>query len=163
MCNWVRFYKRSSELVYGSKTELKVSWGKRVRRMTHGHQCASEQWGDLCCFSVRDRTCVKILLIQRSLLSPCILPSPPADPKFIAAHLIPDNDDRDDDKVYFFFTEKATEAGDREGAIHSRVGRVCAVRYLNCLCICGPVHSDVSIERSSGNLYLLQCVLQRLN
>uniref|UniRef100_A0A3P8V2J2 Sema domain, immunoglobulin domain (Ig), short basic domain, secreted, (semaphorin) 3bl n=1 Tax=Cynoglossus semilaevis TaxID=244447 RepID=A0A3P8V2J2_CYNSE len=48
------------------------------------------------------------------------------DPKFIAAHLIPDNDDRDDDKVYFFFTEKATEAGDREGAIHSRVGRVCA-------------------------------------
>ncbi|KAF7649606.1 hypothetical protein LDENG_00138870 [Lucifuga dentata] len=48
------------------------------------------------------------------------------DPKFIAAHLIPDNDDRDDDKVYFFFTEKATEMGDREGAIHTRVGRVCA-------------------------------------
>ncbi|XP_071331307.1 sema domain, immunoglobulin domain (Ig), short basic domain, secreted, (semaphorin) 3bl isoform X2 [Trachinotus anak] len=48
------------------------------------------------------------------------------DPKFIAAHLIPDNDDRDNDKVYFFFTEKATEAGDREGAIHTRVGRVCA-------------------------------------
>ncbi|GAA6214757.1 sema domain, immunoglobulin domain (Ig), short basic domain, secreted, (semaphorin) 3bl isoform X1, partial [Lates japonicus] len=56
------------------------------------------------------------------------------DPKFIAAHLIPDNDDRDNDKVYFFFTEKATEAGDREGAIHTRVGRVCAVSYfLNCL------------------------------
>uniref|UniRef100_A0A672GTU6 Sema domain, immunoglobulin domain (Ig), short basic domain, secreted, (semaphorin) 3bl n=1 Tax=Salarias fasciatus TaxID=181472 RepID=A0A672GTU6_SALFA len=48
------------------------------------------------------------------------------DPKFIAAHLIPDNDDRDNDKVYFFFTEKATEAGDREGSIHTRVGRVCA-------------------------------------
>uniref|UniRef100_I3J086 Sema domain, immunoglobulin domain (Ig), short basic domain, secreted, (semaphorin) 3bl n=1 Tax=Oreochromis niloticus TaxID=8128 RepID=I3J086_ORENI len=48
------------------------------------------------------------------------------DPKFIAAHLIPDNDDRDNDKVYFFFTEKATEAGEREGAIHTRVGRVCA-------------------------------------
>uniref|UniRef100_A0A7N8WT33 Sema domain, immunoglobulin domain (Ig), short basic domain, secreted, (semaphorin) 3bl n=1 Tax=Mastacembelus armatus TaxID=205130 RepID=A0A7N8WT33_9TELE len=48
------------------------------------------------------------------------------DPKFIAAHLIPDNDDRDNDKVYFFFTEKATEAGGREGAIHTRVGRVCA-------------------------------------
>lgn len=57
----------------------------------------------------------------------------PADPKFIAAHLIPDNDDRDDDKVYFFFTEKATEAGNREGAIHSRVGRVCAVRYSECV------------------------------
>ncbi|XP_028264862.1 sema domain, immunoglobulin domain (Ig), short basic domain, secreted, (semaphorin) 3bl isoform X1 [Parambassis ranga] len=48
------------------------------------------------------------------------------DPKFIAAHLIPDNDDRDNNKVYFFFTEKASEAGDREGAIHTRVGRVCA-------------------------------------
>uniref|UniRef100_A0A8C6PJF9 Sema domain, immunoglobulin domain (Ig), short basic domain, secreted, (semaphorin) 3bl n=1 Tax=Nothobranchius furzeri TaxID=105023 RepID=A0A8C6PJF9_NOTFU len=47
-------------------------------------------------------------------------------PKFVAAHLIPDNDDRDDDKVYFFFTEKASEAGDREEAIHTRVGRVCA-------------------------------------
>uniref|UniRef100_G3NR26 Sema domain, immunoglobulin domain (Ig), short basic domain, secreted, (semaphorin) 3bl n=1 Tax=Gasterosteus aculeatus aculeatus TaxID=481459 RepID=G3NR26_GASAC len=48
------------------------------------------------------------------------------DPKFIAAHLVPDNDDRDNDKVYFFFTEKATEPGDREGAMHTRVGRVCA-------------------------------------
>ncbi|XP_061112902.1 sema domain, immunoglobulin domain (Ig), short basic domain, secreted, (semaphorin) 3bl [Conger conger] len=48
------------------------------------------------------------------------------DPKFVAAHLIPDNDDHDNDKVYFFFTEKAMEAGDGTGAIHSRIGRVCA-------------------------------------
>ncbi|XP_043973977.1 sema domain, immunoglobulin domain (Ig), short basic domain, secreted, (semaphorin) 3bl isoform X1 [Gambusia affinis] len=47
------------------------------------------------------------------------------DPRFIAAHLIPDNDDRDDDKVYFFFTEKASEGGDKEEAIHTQVGRVC--------------------------------------
>uniref|UniRef100_A0A087XCI7 Sema domain, immunoglobulin domain (Ig), short basic domain, secreted, (semaphorin) 3bl n=1 Tax=Poecilia formosa TaxID=48698 RepID=A0A087XCI7_POEFO len=47
------------------------------------------------------------------------------DPRFIAAHVIPDNDDRDDDKVYFFFTEKASEGGDKEEAIHTRVGRVC--------------------------------------
>ncbi|XP_013857193.1 sema domain, immunoglobulin domain (Ig), short basic domain, secreted, (semaphorin) 3bl [Austrofundulus limnaeus] len=47
-------------------------------------------------------------------------------PRFVAAHLIPDNDDRDNDKVYFFFNEKASEAGDREEAIHARVGRVCA-------------------------------------
>lgn len=53
---------------------------------------------------------------------------PAADPRFVAAHLIPDNGDRDNDKVYFFFTEKATEEGDREGAMHTRVGRVCAVR-----------------------------------
>lgn len=55
---------------------------------------------------------------------------PSADPRFVAAHLIPDNGDRDNDKVYFFFTEKATEEGDREGAMHTRVGRVCAVRAL---------------------------------
>ncbi|XP_032426773.1 sema domain, immunoglobulin domain (Ig), short basic domain, secreted, (semaphorin) 3bl [Xiphophorus hellerii] len=47
------------------------------------------------------------------------------DPRFIAAHIIPDNDDRDDDKVYFIFTEKASEGGDKEEAIHTRVGRVC--------------------------------------
>ncbi|MED6287134.1 hypothetical protein CHARACLAT_013331, partial [Characodon lateralis] len=47
------------------------------------------------------------------------------DPRFIAAHLIPDNDDRDDDKVYFFFTEKASEGRDRDEAIYTRVGRVC--------------------------------------
>ncbi|MEQ2314271.1 Semaphorin-3G, partial [Ameca splendens] len=46
-------------------------------------------------------------------------------PRFIAAHLIPDNDDRDDDKVYFFFTEKASEGRDTEEAIYTRVGRVC--------------------------------------
>lgn len=57
------------------------------------------------------------------------LPSCVPDPKFIAAHLIPDNADRDNDKVYFFFTEKAVEAGDRESAIHTRVGRVCTVRF----------------------------------
>ncbi|XP_067861479.1 semaphorin-3E-like [Heptranchias perlo] len=47
------------------------------------------------------------------------------EPKFVAAHLIPDNDDRDDDKVYFFFTEKALEAEGGDIAIYSRVGRLC--------------------------------------
>ncbi|MBN3300701.1 SEM3G protein, partial [Amia calva] len=48
------------------------------------------------------------------------------DPRFVAAHLIPDTDDRDNDKVYFFFTEKAMESESGAGAIYSRVGRVCA-------------------------------------
>ncbi|XP_036434660.1 sema domain, immunoglobulin domain (Ig), short basic domain, secreted, (semaphorin) 3bl [Colossoma macropomum] len=50
------------------------------------------------------------------------------EPKFVAAHLIPDSTDKDDDKVYFFFTERVSEAGEREGeaAIHTRIGRVCA-------------------------------------
>ncbi|PKU37717.1 ubiquitin carboxyl-terminal hydrolase hypothetical protein [Limosa lapponica baueri] len=46
-------------------------------------------------------------------------------PKFVAAHLIPDNDDRDNDKAYFFFTEKVVEADSKEHAIVSRVARVC--------------------------------------
>uniref|UniRef100_A0A673GGY1 Semaphorin-3G-like n=1 Tax=Sinocyclocheilus rhinocerous TaxID=307959 RepID=A0A673GGY1_9TELE len=50
------------------------------------------------------------------------------EPRFIAAHLIPDSADRDDDKMYFFFTERATESAERddEGAIHTRIGRLCA-------------------------------------
>ncbi|XP_065605515.1 semaphorin-3G [Cyrtonyx montezumae] len=47
------------------------------------------------------------------------------DPKFVAAYLIPDNDDRDDDKAYFFFTEKVVEADSKEHSIVSRVARVC--------------------------------------
>ncbi|XP_049683057.1 semaphorin-3G [Accipiter gentilis] len=47
------------------------------------------------------------------------------DPKFVAAHLIPDNDDRDNDKAYFFFTEKVMEADSKEHTIVSRVARVC--------------------------------------
>ncbi|XP_032892920.1 semaphorin-3G-like isoform X2 [Amblyraja radiata] len=48
------------------------------------------------------------------------------DPKFVAAHLIPDNIDRDNDKVYFFFTEKAMESEGKARAIYSRIGRICA-------------------------------------
>ncbi|KAM8995186.1 semaphorin-3G [Ara ararauna] len=47
------------------------------------------------------------------------------DPKFVAAHMIPDNDDRDNDKAYFFFTEKVVEADSKEHTIVSRVVRVC--------------------------------------
>ncbi|NWH69008.1 SEM3G protein, partial [Geococcyx californianus] len=47
------------------------------------------------------------------------------DPKFVTAHLIPDNDDRDNDKAYFFFTEKVVEVDSKEHAIVSRVARVC--------------------------------------
>ncbi|CAH2275677.1 semaphorin-3E [Pelobates cultripes] len=47
------------------------------------------------------------------------------EPKFVGSYMIPDNDDNDDNKVYFFYTEKAVE-GDGVHAIYSRVGRVCA-------------------------------------
>lgn len=57
-----------------------------------------------------------------------------ADPKFVAAYLIPDNDDRDNDKVYFFFTEKAVESDGKSRAIFSRVGRICVVRSWEGMC-----------------------------
>ncbi|NXV04859.1 SEM3E protein, partial [Cettia cetti] len=48
------------------------------------------------------------------------------EPKFVGSYMIPDNEDHDDNKVYFFFTEKALEAETSTHAIYSRVGRVCA-------------------------------------
>ncbi|NXF90066.1 SEM3G protein, partial [Eubucco bourcierii] len=54
--------------------------------------------------------------VDQSLLS---------DPKFVAAHLISDNNDRDNDKAYFFFTEKVVEVDNKEPTIVSRVARVC--------------------------------------
>ncbi|XP_011605245.2 semaphorin-3E [Takifugu rubripes] len=47
-------------------------------------------------------------------------------PKFVGAAVIPDNDDRDDDKVYFFFTELETNPEGAKKAVHTHVGRVCA-------------------------------------
>lgn len=55
----------------------------------------------------------------------------PAEPKFVGSAVIPDNDDRDDDKVYFFFTEREVDAEGMNKAVYTRVGRVCAVRIAN--------------------------------
>lgn len=48
----------------------------------------------------------------------------------MGSEVIPDNDDRDDDKVYFFFTELETDAEGVKKAVYTHVGRVCAVRML---------------------------------
>ncbi|XP_030072504.1 semaphorin-3E [Microcaecilia unicolor] len=48
------------------------------------------------------------------------------EPKFVNSYMIPDNEDRDDNKVYFFFTEKALETDKGDHAIYARVGRLCA-------------------------------------
>ncbi|XP_031794511.1 semaphorin-3E [Sarcophilus harrisii] len=48
------------------------------------------------------------------------------EPKFVGSYMIPDNEDRDDNKVYFFFTEKALESENNAHTIYTRVGRVCA-------------------------------------
>ncbi|KAG7456186.1 hypothetical protein MATL_G00249100, partial [Megalops atlanticus] len=48
------------------------------------------------------------------------------EPKFVGSVVIPDNDDGDDDKVYFFFTEKAVDTESGNSAVYSKVARVCA-------------------------------------
>uniref|UniRef100_A0A3B4FGT0 Semaphorin 3E n=1 Tax=Pundamilia nyererei TaxID=303518 RepID=A0A3B4FGT0_9CICH len=50
----------------------------------------------------------------------------PTEPKFVGSAVIPDNDDRGDDKVYFFFTEREMDAEGVTKAVYSRIGRVCA-------------------------------------
>uniref|UniRef100_A0A8C6SKP3 Sema domain, immunoglobulin domain (Ig), short basic domain, secreted, (semaphorin) 3E n=1 Tax=Neogobius melanostomus TaxID=47308 RepID=A0A8C6SKP3_9GOBI len=52
----------------------------------------------------------------------CRLP----EPKFVGSAVIPDNDDREDDKVYFFFTERELDPEGAQRAVYTRVGRVCA-------------------------------------
>uniref|UniRef100_A0A2K6F844 Sema domain-containing protein n=1 Tax=Propithecus coquereli TaxID=379532 RepID=A0A2K6F844_PROCO len=47
------------------------------------------------------------------------------EPKFVGSYMIPDNEDRDDNKVYFFFTEKALEAENNAHTVYTRVGRLC--------------------------------------
>ncbi|KAJ6667686.1 hypothetical protein lerEdw1_016007 [Lerista edwardsae] len=48
------------------------------------------------------------------------------EPVFVGTYVIPDTDNHDDDKVYFFFRETAVEAGQWERRrIHARVARVC--------------------------------------
>lgn len=54
-----------------------------------------------------------------------------SDPRFVMAARIPDNSDRDDDKVYFFFSETVPSPDGGSGDVTiSRVGRVCVVRAV---------------------------------
>ncbi|XP_027858829.1 sema domain, immunoglobulin domain (Ig), short basic domain, secreted, (semaphorin) 3Fa isoform X1 [Xiphophorus couchianus] len=46
------------------------------------------------------------------------------DPTFVHAHLIPDSAEQNDDKLYFFFREKASEVG-QSPMTQSRIGRIC--------------------------------------
>lgn len=50
------------------------------------------------------------------------------DPTFVHAHLIPDSAEKNDDKLYFFFREKASEMG-QSPMTQSRIGRICLVSF----------------------------------
>ncbi|RVE73358.1 hypothetical protein OJAV_G00049480 [Oryzias javanicus] len=47
------------------------------------------------------------------------------EPEFVASFSIPDTHSPDDDKIYFFFKEKAVEAEQWDRRVYSRVARVC--------------------------------------
>ncbi|XP_068598528.1 semaphorin-3D [Brachionichthys hirsutus] len=47
------------------------------------------------------------------------------EPEFVSSFSIPDTHSPDDDKVYFFFKERAAEAGQWDRRVYSRVARVC--------------------------------------
>uniref|UniRef100_A0A671W6E7 Si:dkey-49n23.1 n=1 Tax=Sparus aurata TaxID=8175 RepID=A0A671W6E7_SPAAU len=47
------------------------------------------------------------------------------EPEFVGSFSIPDTHSPDDDKVYFFFKERAVEAGQWDKRVYSRVARVC--------------------------------------
>ncbi|XP_078275534.1 semaphorin-3A-like isoform X2 [Rhinoraja longicauda] len=47
------------------------------------------------------------------------------EPKFIGAHLIPESDYPEDDKVFFFFRENALDGEYSGKATHSRIGQIC--------------------------------------
>lgn len=58
---------------------------------------------------------------------PCLLPR--SEPKFVKVFWIPENENPDDDKIYFFFRETAVEAAPALGRLSvSRVGQICRVR-----------------------------------
>lgn len=63
--------------------------------------------------------------------------------------MIPDNEDRDDNKMYFFFTEKALEAENSAHTIYTRVGRLCVVRMASLCsytCLLHTVHQAFYIQ-----------------
>lgn len=82
---------------------------------------------DQRCVAQTDLAILWALKLQT--LSPSPLSSPPPDPTFIHAHLIPDSGEKNDDKLYFFFREKASEVG-QSPMTQSRIGRICLVSFI---------------------------------
>lgn len=57
------------------------------------------------------------------------------EPKFVKVFWIPESENPDDDKIYFFFRESAVEAAPALGRLSvSRVGQICRVRSPWAIC-----------------------------
>ncbi|MGH0134666.1 UNVERIFIED_CONTAM: hypothetical protein FKN15_055605, partial [Acipenser sinensis] len=78
------------------------------------------------------------------------------EPKFVGSYVIPDNDDHEDDKVYFFFTEKAIEVDG--GVVYTRVGRVCAVKTDERIVKTDHGLLFLKVHRMDGGTYFCQTV-----
>lgn len=52
------------------------------------------------------------------------------EPKFVGSFWVPESENPDDDKVFFFFRETAVEAQGLGKSTYSRIGQLCRVR--NC-------------------------------
>lgn len=65
-----------------------------------------------------------------------------SEPEFVGSFSIPDTHSPDDDKVYFFFKERAVEAGQWDKKVYSRVARVCKVER----------HQDVKKTLDQGRM-----------
>uniref|UniRef100_A0A665TUT4 Semaphorin-3D-like n=1 Tax=Echeneis naucrates TaxID=173247 RepID=A0A665TUT4_ECHNA len=66
-----------------------------------------------------------ILLPRRQWDLPVSPPVSLSEPEFVGSFSIPDTHSPDDDKLYFFFKERAVEAGQWDKRVYSRVARVC--------------------------------------
>lgn len=68
-----------------------------------------------------------VLIVDQDPLILCLLFW--LEPKFVKVFWIPESENPDDDKIYFFFRESAVEAAPAMGRMTvSRVGQICRVR-----------------------------------
>lgn len=51
------------------------------------------------------------------------------EPKFVGSFWVPESENPDDDKVFFFFRETAVEAQGLGKSTYSRIGQLCRVRH----------------------------------
>lgn len=50
------------------------------------------------------------------------------EPKFVGSFWVPESENPDDDKIFFFFRETAVEAQGLGKSTYSRIGQLCRVR-----------------------------------
>lgn len=67
---------------------------------------------------------MKVKISTKIFPPSCLCP----EPKFIGSFWVPESENPDDDKVFFFFRETAVEAQGLGKSTYSRIGQLCRVR-----------------------------------